>query len=80
MEYQFLRDVTVNGVAFKGGDTITEADIPVGSFESLLATWLAPLPAAVIETTENEAAELTAVVDSETTQTESQIPIRKGKK
>lgn len=42
MKYQFLRDVTVEGVLHKGGEIIEAADVPAGSLDSLLASWLVP--------------------------------------
>jgi hypothetical protein len=42
MQYQFRRDVTVEGVPHKADEIIDEAGIPVGSLESLLATWIEP--------------------------------------
>ena len=40
MQYQFKRDVTVQGVPHKAGEIIDETGVPVGSLASLLATWL----------------------------------------
>jgi len=42
MQYQFKRDVTVEGIPHKAGEIIDETGVPVGSLESLLATWLEP--------------------------------------
>ena len=55
MQYQFKRDVTVEGVPHKADEIIDEADIPVGSLVSLLASWLEPYtPPAEPETVESD--------------------------
>ena len=75
MRYQFLKDVTVQGVAYKTDDIIDETAIPLGSLECLMNDFVGQYsePAAIIETTE-PASEPAAEI-----QNSSISPKRKGK-
>ena len=49
MQFQFRRDVTVEGVSYKADEVVDESAIPTGSMESLLATWLMPYTPPAVE-------------------------------